>query len=180
MRATPNTYMWRPADSKETAAAYISALRAKGPSVIALSRQTLPLYDETGAAALKGAYVLKDFGASPKVILIGTGSEVELCYQAAQKLSEEGISARVVSMPCVDVFEEQDEAYKQSVLPDAMGSRVIVEAGASFGWHKYAGSKGEIIALDHFGASAPAKQLYTAFGLTVENIIAKAKASLAK
>jgi transketolase len=180
MRATPNTYMWRPADSKETAAAYISALRAKGPSVIALSRQTLPLYDETGAAALKGAYVLKDFGASPNVILIGTGSEVELCYQAAQKLSEEGISARVVSMPCVDVFEEQDEAYKQSVLPDAMGSRVIAEAGASFGWHKYAGSKGEIIALDHFGASAPAKQLYTAFGLTVENIIAKAKASLAK
>jgi transketolase len=180
MRATPNTYMWRPADSKETAAAYISALQAKGPAVIALSRQTLPLYEETGAAALKGAYVLKDFGADPKVILIGTGSEVEICYLAAQKLSEEGISARVVSMPCMDVFEEQDDAYKQSVLPDSIDRRAIVEAGASFGWHKYAGLKGEIVALDHFGASAPAKQLYAAFGLTAENVVAKAKASLAK
>ncbi len=180
MRATPNTYMWRPADSKETAAAYLFALKAKGPSVIALTRQTLPLYAETGDAALKGAYVLKDFGADPKVILIGTGSEVEQCYQAAQKLSDEGISARVVSMPCMDVFEEQDETYKQSVLPDSIDRRVIVEAGASFGWHKYAGLKGEIIALDRFGASAPAGKLFEAFGFTADNIVAKAKASLAK
>jgi len=180
MRATPNTYMWRPADSKETAAAYISALKAKGPSVIALSRQTLPLYEETGAAALKGAYVLKDFGSDPKVILIGTGSEVEICYQAAQKLSDDGISARVVSMPCMDIFEEQDEAYKQSVLPDSIDRRVVVEAASPFGWHKYAGSKGEIVALDHFGASAPAKKLYAAFGLTADNVAEKAKASLAK
>ncbi len=180
MRATPNTYMWRPADSKETAAAYIFALKAKGPSVIALTRQTLPLYDETGAAALKGAYVLKDFGSDPKVILIGTGSEVEQCYQAAQKLYEEGTAVRVVSMPCMDLFEEQDEAYKQSVLPDSIDRRVIVEAGASFGWHKYAGSKGEIIALDHFGASGPAKKLFEAFGFTTDNVVAKAKASLAK
>ena len=180
MRATPNTYMWRPADSKETAAAYIFALKAKGPSVIALSRQTLPLYDETGAAALKGAYVLKDFGSDPEVILIGTGSEVELCVNAAQKLYDEGVSARVVSMPCVDLFEEQDDAYKQSVLPDALGCRVVVEAGASLGWHKYAGPKGEIIALDHFGASGPAKQLFAAFGFTAENVAAKAKATLAK
>lgn len=180
MRATPGTYMWRPADSKETAAAYIFALKAKGPSVIALTRQTLPLYDETGAAALKGAYVLKDFGSDPKVILIGTGSEVEQCMEAAKKLSEEGISARVVSMPCMDVFEEQDEAYRQSVLPDSIDRRVVVEAGASFGWHKYAGFKGEIIALDRFGASGPAKQLFSAFGFTADNIVAKAKASLAK
>ncbi len=180
MRATPNTYMWRPADSKETAAAYLFALKAKGPSVIALTRQTLPLYAETGEAALKGAYVLKDFGADPKVILIGTGSEVEQCYQAAQKLSDEGISARVVSMPCMDLFEEQDEAYKLSVLPDSIDRRVIVEAGASFGWHKYAGLKGEIIALDRFGASGPAGKLFEAFGFTADNIVAKAKASLAK
>ena len=180
MRATPNVYTWRPADSKETAAAYISALRAKGPSVIALSRQTLPLFEETGPAALKGAYVLKDFGGKPQVILIGTGSEVEICYQAAKKLAEEGIAARVVSMPCVEVFEEQDEAYRQSVLPDSIDRRVVVEAGSSFGWHKYAGPKGEIIALDRFGASAPAKLLYAAFGLTAENVAARAKATLAK
>jgi transketolase len=180
MRATPNTYMWRPADSKETAAAYIFALKAKGPSVIALSRQTLPLYDETGAAALRGAYVLKDFGSDPEVILIGTGSEVEQCVEAAQKLYDAGISARVVSMPCMDLFEEQDDAYKQSVLPDALDRRVVVEAGASLGWHKYAGPKGEIIALDHFGASGPAKQLFPAFGFTADNIVAKAKASRAK
>jgi transketolase len=179
MRATPNTYMWRPADSKETAAAYISALTAEGPSVIALSRQTLPLYDETGEAALLGGYVLKDFGANPSVILIGTGSEVEICYNAGKKLLEEGIIARVVSMPCVDLFEEQTEDYKQSVLPDALDKRVIVEAAASFGWHKYVG-KGEIIALDHFGASAPAPQLYEAFGLTADNTAQTAKKLLGK
>ncbi len=180
MRATPNTYMWRPADSKETAAAYIYALKAKGPSVIALSRQTLPLYEETGEAALKGGYVLKDFGDDPAVILIGTGSEVELCMKAAAKLYEEGITARVVSMPCVDVFEEQDEAYKQSVLPDAKDKRVVVEAAASFGWHKYAGKNGEIIALDTFGASGPANKLFETFGFTVENVAQKAIEVLGK
>jgi len=180
MRATPNTHMWRPADSKETAAAYISALRATAPTVIALSRQDLPLYEETGEGALKGAYVLKDFGGSPKVILIGTGSEVELCMGAAKKLSEEGIPVRVVSMPCMDIFERQSEEYKQSVLPDSVDRRVTVEAGASLGWAKYAGPKGEIIAIDDFGASGPAEQLFEAYGFTVDNVVAKAKASLAK
>ncbi len=179
MRATPNTYMWRPADSKETAAAYISALTAEGPSVIALSRQTLPLYEETGETALLGGYVLKDFGTDPSMIFIGTGSEVEICYKAAQKLFDEGISTRVVSMPCVDVFEEQSEAYKQSVLPDALDKRVIVEAATTFGWHKYA-AKGTIIGLDHFGASAPAGKLYEAFGLTVDNVAQKAIEVLGK
>jgi transketolase len=100
--------------------------------------------------------------------------------KAAQKLFEEGITARVVSMPCMDVFEEQDEAYKQSVLPDAKDKRVVVEAAASFGWHKYAGKNGEVIALDHFGASAPANKLYEVFGLTAENVAQKAIATLAK
>ncbi len=180
MRATPNTYMWRPADSKETAAAYEFALGASGPSVIALTRQTLPLYAETSREALKGAYVLKDFGAIPEVILIGTGSEVEQCMAAGAKLAEEGIAARVVSMPCMDLFEEQSEAYRQSVLPDGITARVAVEAGASFGWHKYTLQKGEIVALDHFGASAPAKKLFEAYGFTADNIAAKAKAALAK
>ncbi len=180
MRATPNTHMWRPADSKETAAAYLSALKAKAPSVIALTRQNLPLYEETGEAALKGAYVLKDFGADPNVVLIGTGSEVELCMKAAAKLLEEGIAARVVSMPCMDVFEEQSESYKQSVLPDKLDRRVVVEAGSSFGWAKYAKDKGVIIAIDTFGASAPAEQLFEKYGFTVENVVAKAKAALKK
>jgi transketolase len=180
MRATPNTHMWRPADSKETAAAYLSALKAKAPSLIALSRQTLPLYEETGEAALKGAYVLKDFGKDPKVVLIGTGSEVEPCMKAAGKLIEEGISARVVSMPCMDVFEEQSEEYRQSVLPDEMDRRVVVEAGSPFGWAKYAREKGEVIAMETFGASGPAKQLFEHFGFTAENVVAKAKAVLAK
>ena len=180
MRATPNTYMWRPADSKEVTAAYLHALTASGPAVIALSRQTLPLYDETGEAALKGAYVLKDFGQEPSVIFIGTGSEVELCMKAAQKLYDEGISSRVVSMPCMEVFEQQSESYKQSVLPDAIEKRVVVEAGASLGWHKYAGAKGEIIALDHFGASAPAGKLFEAYGFTVDNVAQKAIQTLSK
>ncbi len=180
MRATPNTYMWRPADSKETAAAYEFALTAGGPSVIALTRQTLPLYAETSREALKGAYVLKDFGPNPQVILIGTGSEVEQCMAAGAQLAVQGITARVVSMPCMDLFEEQSEAYKQSVLPSSIDRRVAVEAGASFGWHKYTLCKGEIVALDHFGASGPAKQLFEAYGFTAENIAAKAKAVLAK
>jgi transketolase len=124
--------------------------------------------------------VLKDFGPYPDVILIGTGSEVEVCMAAAQKLSVEGISARVVSMPCMDLFEEQSEEYKQHVLPGSIEARVVVEAGASFGWHKYALPKGEIVALDHFGASAPAKKLFEAYGLTADNVVAKAKAVLAK
>lgn len=180
MRATPNTHMWRPADSKETAAAYISALKATAPSVIALTRQNLPLYEESGEVALKGAYVMKDFGGEPKVALIGTGSEVELCMKAAAKLAEEGIPARVVSMPCMDVFEEQSESYRQSVLPDSLDRRVVVEAGSSFGWAKYAKDKGEIIAMDTFGASAPAELLFEKFGFTVDNVVAKAKASLKK
>ena len=178
MRATPNTHMWRPADAKETAAAYVSALGASAPTVIALSRQTLPLYEETSDAALRGAYVLKDFG-TPEVVLIGTGSEVAICMDAAEKLNTEGIGVRVVSMPCMDVFEEQSAAYQQSVLPDTMDKRVVVEAGASFGWHKYA-LGGAIIALDHFGASAPASKLFEAFGFTTDNVIAKAKAVLSK
>ncbi len=178
MRATPNTHMWRPADSKETAAAYVSALGASAPTLIALSRQTLPLYEETGEGALKGAYVLKDFGA-PEMIFIGTGSEVELCMKAAEALSAQGIGARVVSMPCMDIFEEQSEEYKQSVLPNAMTKRVVVEAGTTFGWHKYAG-EGTVIGIDHFGASGPAEKLFDAFGFTVDNVVAKAKAVLGK
>ena len=180
IRATPNTFMWRPADSKETAAAYLSALAAKGPSVIALSRQTLPLYEETGEGALKGAYVLKDFGSSPQMIFIGTGSEVEQCMGAAQQLFEEGISSRVVSMPCMEIFEAQSCEYQQSVIPDSISKRLVVEAGSSFGWFKYYGCDGDIVSVDTFGSSGPAKKVFEKYGFTTENVIAKAKAVLAK
>ena len=178
MRATPNTHMWRPADSKETAAAYASALGASAPTVIALSRQNLPLFEGTGDAALKGAYVLKDFG-TPEIILIGTGSEVAQCMEAAQMLSAEGIGVRVVSMPCMDIFEQQSEDYRQSVLPDALTKRVVVEAGSPFGWHKYA-KDGAIIAMDSFGTSGPGSKLFELFGFTADNVAAKAKAVLGK
>ncbi len=180
LRATPNTFMWRPADSKETTAAYLSALTATGPSVIALSRQDLPLYEGSGDAALKGAYVLKDFGDKPQILLIGTGSEVELCMNAAEKLFEQGVSARVVSMPCMEIFEMQTDVYKQSVIPDAIEKRLVVEAGSSFGWAKYFGSKGDIVAIDTFGASGPATKVFEKYGFTLDNVMSKAKAVLAK
>ena len=180
MRAMPNLHMWRPADSKETAAAYLAALGADGPSVIALSRQNLPLYEETSDEALKGAYVLKDFGSDPQMIFIGTGSEVELCYNAAKTLFEEGISTRVVSMPCMDIFEEQTCEYKDSVIPASITKRLVVEAGSSFGWCKYMGTEGDSVTIDTFGASGPAPKVFEKYGFTTDNVIAKAKAVLAK
>lgn len=117
-RAIPQSYTWRPADGHEVAAAYEFALTADGPSVIALSRQNLPLFEETGKKALKGGYVLKDCDGTPDVILIGTGSEVDLCVKAYEQLKNEGIKARVVSMPCTELFDKQSDEYKQSVIPN--------------------------------------------------------------
>lgn len=152
IRSMPGAYMWRPADSKETAAAYQFALTKKAPSVLALSRQNLPLYDETGREALKGAYIIRDCkGEKPDVILIGTGSELELCYKAYDELAEKGIDARVVSMPCMELFDEQSEEYRESVLPKEVRARVAVEAGCSFGWGKYVGMDGETVCIDHYG-----------------------------
>lgn len=178
IRAMPDAYMWRPADSKETAAAYEFAMTHQAPTVLALSRQTLPLYDETGKAALKGAYVLKDCEGTPELILIGTGSEVELCVQAYETLCAKGIKVRVVSMPCMELFDEQSAEYRESVLPAAVKKRVSVEAGATFGWAKYVGDEGITIGLDHYGASAPPATLYREFGLTSENVAAQAEALL--
>ena len=177
VRSIPNAYMWRPADSKETAAAYEFALtKADGPVVMALSRQKLPLYEETGRKALCGAYILKDCEGTPDVILIGTGSEVELCVKAADELKAQGIKARVVSMPCQELFDKQSKEYKESVLPCEVRARIAVEAGCSFGWQKYTGLDGDTLTIDHFGASAPAGTLFKEFGFTVENLVDKAKA----
>jgi len=172
LRSIPNSYTFRPADSKETAAAYQIAFTQPKPTCIALTRQALPLYEETGKGALRGGYVLKD-SAEPKVILIGTGSEVDLCVKAYDRLLEKGIATRVVSMPCVELFDEQSDEYKKNVLPDHITARVAVEAGSSFGWGKYIGLQGASVTIDHFGASAPAGVLFKEFGFTVENVVGK-------
>jgi transketolase len=178
LRSIPNMKVYRPADGKETAAAYISALTGNEPTVLALTRQPLPQYENSGLAALKGGYILEDCEGTPDVLLIGTGSEVELCVKAKAALAEEGIKARVVSMPCIEEFEKQDEEYKRSVLPRTVRARVCVEAGSSYSWYRYAGDYGRIVGIDTFGASAPAKVLFEHFGFTVENVVAKAKESI--
>ncbi|HCT65710.1 MAG TPA: transketolase [Lachnospiraceae bacterium] len=175
LRSMPNYTVIRPCDSKETAAAWYMALtRQTSPTALVLTRQNLPLLAETGKEALKGAYILKDSQGTPDVILMASGSEVELIYKAYDVLAEKGIKARVVSMPSWEVFEEQTDEYKESVLPNAVRNRVAVEAACEFGWHKYIGLDGEIICMKGFGESAPADELFKEFGFTVENVVEKA------
>ena len=174
LRATPHLTVIRPADANEVVEAWKFAIASKtGPTVLALTRQGVPTLEGTNRGMLgKGAYVLKDFGENPQLILIASGSEVGLIYSAAEKLFAEGIAVRVVSFPSWDLFERQDEAYRESVLPKRITKRLAVEAGATLGWERYASA---IIGLDHYGASAPYKVIFEKFGFTVENIVAKAK-----
>jgi transketolase len=176
LRSMPNMNVFRPADSNETVAAWYSAItRQDGPTALVLTRQNLPLYEESKKGALKGAYILKDSEkAVPDIILMATGSEVELIYEAAKVLKGRGVDARVVSMPSFEVFEAQCSEYKESVLPKSVRKRLAVEAASSFGWHKYVGFDGDIISIDHFGESAPAEQLFQKFGFTLENVVTKA------
>ena len=175
LRSMPNYTVIRPCDSKETAAAwYLALTRKTSPTSLVLTRQNLPLLAETGKEALKGAYILKDSQGTPDVILMASGSEVELIYKAYDVLAEKGIKARVVSMPSWEVFEEQTDEYKESVLPKAVRNRVAVEAACELGWHKYIGLDGEIICMEGFGESAPAGLLFKEFGFTVENVVEKA------
>ncbi|MBQ2741135.1 MAG: transketolase [Clostridia bacterium] len=180
LRSIPGMKVYRPADGKETAAAWVSAMTGNQPTVLALTRQSLPQYAGSGKEALKGGYVLEDCEGTPDVLLIASGSEVELCVKAKAMLLEEGIQARVVSMPCIEEFEKQSEEYKQSILPATVKARVCVEAGSPYSWYRYAGDNGEVIAMDTFGASAPAAALFAHFGFTAENVAQKAKDSLAK
>lgn len=176
LRSLPGLYTWRPADGHETAAAYAFALSQRRPVALALSRQNLPTYAETGQAALKGAYILSDNSAGlPELILLASGSEVEIAAAAAETLRAEGKAVRLVSVPCMELFLEQDEAYRESVLPAAVRARIAVEAASSQPWYRFVGLDGATLCLDHFGASAPAKVLYEAFGLTPAKVVAKAK-----
>ncbi len=180
LRSIPNMKVYRPADGKETAAAWISALTGTAPTALVLTRQNLPQYETSGLQALKGGYVLEDCKGTPDILLIGSGSEVELCVKAKAALEAEGVKARVVSMPCIEEFEKQTEKYRESVIPSAVKARVCVEAGSPYSWYKYAGDKGEIVAMSTFGASGPAPLLFEKFGFTVENVVEHAKKSLAK
>lgn len=163
--------VFRPADGRETAAAYISALTGKEPTAIVCSRQKLPLYEGSGEKALSGGYVLADSDKeTPDVILMASGSEVEPAVKAKALLRESGIDARVVSMPCMELFEAQSKAYKESVLPSKVRARVAVEAGSSYSWGKYVGLDGAYVTMDTFGASAPAGQLFEIYGFTAENV----------
>ncbi len=174
LRAIPNLTVIRPADANEVAAAWKVAIENKhGPTVLALTRQNVPTFGPFSEPTVeRGAYVLKDFGPDPKLILMASGSEVGLIYAAAEKLAAEGIAVRVVSFPSWELFEKQDQAYRESVLPKSIQARLAVEAGVRQGWERYASA---FICMDSFGASAPAKILFEKFGFTVENVVAKAR-----
>ncbi|HWP21250.1 MAG TPA: transketolase C-terminal domain-containing protein, partial [Candidatus Cryosericum sp.] len=166
-------------DAKETAACYIMAFEGDKPAVLALTRQNLPQYAETGEGAYKGGYILKDAtNGNPDVILMASGSEVELIYKAAETLEALGVSVRLVSMPCLDLFDAQDAAYRESVLPDAVRARVAVEAASAYSWDRYVGLDGKTVCLDHYGASAPAGILFKEFGFTAEHVVECAKTSM--
>ncbi|MBE6050308.1 MAG: transketolase [Clostridium sp.] len=178
LRSLPNMTVFRPADSKETAAAwYYAVTNGQTPTSLVLTRQNLPLYEGCPKRALKGGYILKDSKKeTPDVILMASGSEVELIYKAAEVLEGKGVDARVVSMPSFEVFDAQDAEYKESVMPKSVRARLAVEALSSFGWHKYVGLDGDVISLDHFGASGNAAKLFEQFGFTVDNVVEKAMA----
>jgi len=182
LRAIPNLTVLRPADGNETSGAYkVAVENAKNhrPTLLALSRQNLTnLAGSSIEGVAKGAYPVIDCDGTPDLILIGTGSEVELCVKAAEKLTSEGKKVRVVSMPSWELFAAQDAAYRESVLPKAVKKRLAVEAGISFGWCKFVGDEGDMVSIDRFGASAPGGTCLEKFGFTVDNVVAKAKALL--
>ncbi|MGR2856327.1 transketolase [Erwinia sp. 1181_3] len=182
LRVTPNMSLWRPCDQVESAIAWKYAIeRNDGPTALILSRQNLAQQDRTAeqlANVARGAYVLKDCAGTPEVILIATGSEVELAVGAYDKLTAEGRKVRVVSMPSTDAFDKQDAAYREAVLPKAVSARVAIEAGIADYWFKYVGLNGAIVGMTSFGESAPAEKLFELFGFTVDNVVAKAKGLL--
>jgi transketolase len=183
LRLIPNFAMIRPADANETAIAWREVITRQKPAGFALSRQNLPVFDRSVLASAEGtahgAYVLVDSEGTPDVILIATGSEVSVAVSAAGLLKNEGINARVVSAPCLEWFEAEDASYRESILPAAVKARVSIEAGVGSGWRNYVGDAGEIVSLEHFGASAAAVHLFKEYGFTAENVAASAKKSIA-
>jgi transketolase len=185
LRAIPNITVIRPADANETAQACKIALEHKGgPVVLVLTRQNIAILETVNYKTIgdlsKGAYILSEPDRAPELILIATGSEVELILQSQQKLKENGIAARVVSMPSWELFEKQDDAYKQRIFPKGLKKRLAVEAASTMGWHKYTTDEGDVLGMTRFGESAPAADLFKEFGFTVDNVVSKAKGILRK
>lgn len=180
LRSMPNVITFRPADAKETAAAWYTAMHSQTtPVAIVLTRQNLPFYANSGKEALKGGYILSDCDKQvPDVLLMASGSEVEQIMQAQEILKSEGIAARVISMPSFELFEKQTEEYKQSVMPKEVTKRLGVEAGRRFGWDRYLGFEGRVISMETFGASGPADIAFREFGFTAENVVSKVKEML--
>lgn len=177
LRSLPNYMVFRPCDTRETAAGWYAALtHTTTPTGLILSRQNMPALEGTGKDALKGAYILRDCEGTPDVLLMASGSEVELIYKAYDELAAKGVKARVISMPCWELFAEQSDEYKESVMPKAVRARLAVEAAADFGWHKFVGLDGDVICMEGFGASAPAGTLFKDFGFTVEQVVERAMA----
>jgi transketolase len=175
LRIIPNMFVWRPCDALETAVAWVDAIeRRDAPSVLALTRQALPAQPRDAqqiANVRRGGYVLKDCAGVPEAILIATGSEIALAVDAAKVLEQQGKRIRIVSMPCTNVFDRQDASYRESVLPASVACRIAIEAAAPETWWRYVGTKGDVVAMHSFGASAPAKDLFKHFGFTVENVV---------
>src|SRR6185312_10680570 len=178
LRSIPGLTVIRPADGNETAEAWAFAVEHNGPTLFALTRQNVPHLDRSNAkdpGVAKGAYILSEAeGGVPEVILIGTGSEVALCVKAQEKLKGYAVKARVVSMPSWNLFADQNDAYRESILPRAIKKRVTIEAGSTFGWERWAGDEGTIIGIDHYGASAPGEEILKHFGFTAEHVTAAA------
>jgi transketolase len=180
LRAVPGLSIVRPADANETSAAWHAALSRRTPVGLVLTRQNLPTLVAADVAlngVRQGAYVLLD-SPDPQVLLLATGSEVQLAVAAHERLTADGISSRVVSMPCLEWFDEQDGAYRDSVLLPSVRARVAIEAGSTLGWWKYVGDRGRVIGIDHFGASADQQILFDEFGITVDAVVAAAAQSL--
>ena len=181
LRATPGVLVFRPADAKETAVCYLAALEQRKPAAMALTRQNLPQLEGSGPDALRGGYIVYDsYEDVPDLILMASGSEVSLCVEAAETLVEEGTSVRVVSIPCMELFDQQDEEYRESVLPRSVRARIAVEAGASLPWGKYVGLDGTMICIDRFGQSGKYAELFKAYGFTAEHVAEEARKLLSK
>ncbi len=181
LRAVPDLLVFRPADSREVTAGWITALTSGLPTCLVLTRQDLPLYERSGREALRGGYIISDSkNAVPQVLLMASGSEVEQMVQAQAALWEKNVDARVISVPCMELFEAQDAAYRESVMPNAVRARVAMEAGVSDSWYRYIGLDGAVIGIDHYGASAPAAKLFQEFGFTAEHAVAEALRVLSK
>ncbi len=181
LRATPDLLVLRPADGKETTAAWLTALTCGLPTALVLTRQNLPQYENSGCEAMKGGYILSDSEKeTPDVLLMASGSEVEQIMGAQEELKKDGIDARVISMPCMKLFLKQSKEYQESVIPSAVRARVAMEAGTTMPWYRFVGLDGKALGLDHYGASAPAAILFKEFGFTVENVVKAAKEVVGK